>query len=135
MKTIDSGLLAVYQSAAQTITDGVTITRADGEVFRWVSHDRDIELAGETYTAQPGVQLSSLVSTAGLAVDNAEVTVLEDADITRLDLLAGRWDGAEVEIFQFDCRSAFTRLRRSSSRNAASGITPPETIFRPRPIF
>lgn len=105
-KVIDAGLLATYQSDTQTIAVCVKITRSDAEVFRWVSHDVDIEVDGETYEAQPGIELSSLVSTDGFAVDNAEIKVLEDADITRADILAGIWNGALMEISEVDWSAA-----------------------------
>jgi len=105
MKTIDAGLLAVYQSPGPTIVTLVTVTRTDAQVFRWVSLDRDLIVGGNTYLASPGVQLSSLVSTEGSGVDNAEIKILEDADITRADILAGIWDGAEFEIAETDWKA------------------------------
>lgn len=101
-KVIDPDLLETYQSDAQTIVVCVVITRTDAEVFRWTSHDVDLEISGDTYESQPGVELSSLVSTEGFAVDNAEIKVLEDDDITRADILAGIWNGATMEISEVD---------------------------------
>lgn len=106
MKEIDSGLLGTYQSDTPTIVPYVIIERTDGEVFRWVGHDLDLTIDGQAFTSQPGVQLSSLVSTEGFAVDNAEVTVLEDDDITRADILAGIWNGAEMTLGQTDWKAA-----------------------------
>lgn len=106
MKTIDSALLATYQSDTPTIATLVTITRRDAQVFRWVGLDRDVTVDGDLYTAQPGVQISALVSTEGFGVDNAEITILEDADITRADILAGVWDGAEMTIAECDWAAA-----------------------------
>ena len=105
MKTIDSGLLATYRSSTPTIAVCVTVTRTDAEVFRWIGHDKDVVVSGQTYLAAPGVQLSALVSSEGFAVDNAEITILEDADITRADILAGIWDGAEMEIAEIDWKA------------------------------
>jgi uncharacterized phage protein (TIGR02218 family) len=106
LKTIAAGLLATYRSGTPTIACCVTLTRADAQVFRWIGHDRDITIGGQVYTAQPGVQISALVSSEGFAVDNAELTILEDADITRADILAGIWDGAEMEIAEVDWAAA-----------------------------
>lgn len=113
MKTINAPLLAHYQGYAKTLAEGIRITRTDGQVFRWVNHDRDVDLyeddgspsALHTYLSQPGISLSSVVSTEGFAADTATITVLEDEDITRADILAGVWDGAEMEIFQFNWAS------------------------------
>ena len=106
MKAIDAGLLATYQSTTPTIAVCVTITRKDAQVFRWIGHDKDLVVSGQTYLAAPGVQLSALVSSEGFAVDNAEITILEDADITRADILAGIWDGAAMEIAEVDWKAA-----------------------------
>jgi uncharacterized phage protein (TIGR02218 family) len=105
-KTIDAGLLATYQSDAPTIALLVTVTRTDLEVFRWVGLDRNLTVDGDLYTAAPGVQLSSLVSSEGFGVDNAEITILEDADITRADILAGIWNNAEMTIAECDWADA-----------------------------
>jgi uncharacterized phage protein (TIGR02218 family) len=105
VKDIDSGLLGTYQSDTPTIVPYVIVERTDGEVFRWVGHDKDLLIDGQAFTSQPGIQLSSLVSTEGFAVDNAEVTVLEDADITRADILAGVWNGAQMTIGQADWKA------------------------------
>ena len=117
MKSIDAALLAEYQSSVKTIKEGVKITRTDGAVFRWVNHDRNVQLDDstdspsdlQTYLAAPGVQLTSIVSTEGFAPDTASMTVLEDADITRADILAGLWNQAEFEIFQFKWKNPGAR--------------------------
>lgn len=107
MKTISSALLAVYKSAAPTIVPYVAITRTDGSVFRWIAHDKDIELGGFLFDSAPGLDVSSIVSTDGFAVDNAEVTVLDNGnEITRGDILAGVWDGATFEIGEIDWKAA-----------------------------
>jgi uncharacterized phage protein (TIGR02218 family) len=106
MKTINAGLLATYRSATPTIAVCVTVTRTDAQVFRWIGHDKSLTVGGNLYLAAPGVQLSALVSTEGFAVDNAEITILEDADITRADILAGVWDGAAMQIAEVDWAAA-----------------------------
>jgi uncharacterized phage protein (TIGR02218 family) len=106
-KTIDAGLLATYQSTTPTLAPCFTITRTDGVVFRWAGHDADLVVDGHTYESAPGVQLSSLVSSEGFAVDNAEIRVLDTgAEITRADILAGVWDSALFEIAEVDWKAA-----------------------------
>jgi uncharacterized phage protein (TIGR02218 family) len=106
VKTIDTALLATYQSGGPTIAACVRITRTDGAVFRWVGLDRDVTVGDETFEAAPGVNLTSLVSTEGFAVDNAEITVLDTGfEITRADVLAGVWDRARFDIFEVDWKA------------------------------
>jgi len=103
MRTIPSGLLALMTSGETTLAWGLKVTRTDATVFGWTSAQRDATIGGVDYVAAPGLDVASLVSTAGLAVDNAELTVLDDGTIlTRADVLAGRWDGAAWELFQYD---------------------------------
>jgi uncharacterized phage protein (TIGR02218 family) len=103
MRTIPIALAAHWALPTTSIAWSMTITRLDGEVFRFTSHDRDVTLASEVYASAPGLDIASLVHSAGLAVDNTEVTVLaDDTIITRADIAAGVWDGAAFEIFQFN---------------------------------
>jgi uncharacterized phage protein (TIGR02218 family) len=104
-KTIDTDLLATYQSETPTIVVCVTLTRRDAQVFRWVGHNKDVTVDGNLYVSAPGVQIAALVSTDGFAVDNTEIKVLEDEDITRADILAGVWDGADMEIAEIDWKA------------------------------
>ena len=106
MKTIDAGLLATYRSQGPTIAVYVIVKRKDTHTFRWIGHDEDRLVLGELFKAAPGVQISSLVSSEGFAVDNAEITIHEDDDITRADILAGLWDGAEIEFGEIDWNAA-----------------------------
>ncbi len=107
-KTIPPALLATYQSRGPTIAVCARITRTDGQVFRWVGLDRDVTVGTEVYESAPGVELTSLVSTEGFAVDNAEITVLDTGDeISRADVLAGVWDSAKFELFEVDWRAEF----------------------------
>ena len=44
-------------------------------------------------------------SASGLAVGNNELQILPGGDFDRLDIIAGRWDAATYEIFQYDWRA------------------------------
>lgn len=110
MKTIAAGLLAEYQADGDTIADAVRIQRQDGTVYRLTAHDRNVTLdvgpGDELYLASPGYELSQLVSTAGLAVDNAEFRFLaESGFFSRADMLAGRLDVASVLLLQYSWKT------------------------------
>jgi uncharacterized phage protein (TIGR02218 family) len=98
MRTIDAGLLAHYQSGQTTLAWGIKITRKDAQVFGWTSHQRDVTISAVLYQAGPGLDVATLATSAGLAVDNSEMTVL--------DILSGKWDGAAYELFRFDWTQA-----------------------------
>jgi uncharacterized phage protein (TIGR02218 family) len=106
VRTIDAALLATYRSRGPTVVATITIVRADGQTFRWIAHDRDLTIGGHVYESAPGFDVSSIVSTEGFAVDNAEITVQDGDSITRADVLAGIWDGASMEIAEVDWKAA-----------------------------
>lgn len=104
--TIPAPLLAHYKTSTTTIAWGLKVTRTDSVVLALTSHDEDKTVDGTLYLSKPGLDISSLVSSAGFAVDNTEFTALADAALfTRPDVIAGLWDGASFELFQFNWSS------------------------------
>lgn len=103
MKTFTTALNAHYESGSTTLAVCLEVARADGLVYRFTSHDRDLLIGGHSYTAGPGLELSDLATSSGLAPDNLELRILyADDAITRDDLLAGRWDNASYRLFEVD---------------------------------
>ena len=85
---------------ATTVARAWAVTRADGRVFGFTDHDRDLAFDGVSFKASSGLSASALLQTTGLAIDNAEaVGMLSDAAVTEEDILAGRFDGATFEIW------------------------------------
>jgi uncharacterized phage protein (TIGR02218 family) len=79
------------------------VARRDGVVMGFTTHDRDLEVDGLTYRAAPGMRPSAVTLSAGFEAGALEVEgALTSAAIRGEDLLAGRWDGAAVELFQVD---------------------------------
>jgi len=103
MKTLDPDMTAMLRGRVRTLGWAATLTRRDGEVFRYCSGTVDRVIGGQTFTAAPSFTLSTITCTAGVGqVDTLDLTVLPSADMERADLLAGRWDGCRVEFNQFD---------------------------------
>lgn len=99
MKTISAGLDAHLAQPTTTLATLWTITRADGAVFRFTDHDRDLPYGGHTYAAAQGYEASEVQTSGRLNVDNLEVVgFLDAAGITQADLEAGKWDYARVQI-------------------------------------
>lgn len=74
------------------------VRRADGVAQGFTDHDRALVLAGVTYLPDSGFTARALQQSTGLAVDNTEVLGALTAEaVTEADLMAGRYDGAEVE--------------------------------------
>lgn len=88
------------ESGATTVCRAWTVTRRDGQVLGFTDHDRDLVVRGVSCRADTGMTARALQQTTGLSVDNSEAFgALSAAAITEADILAGRFDGAEVRAF------------------------------------
>ena len=102
-KVVPAGLLSNYHSDSPTVAWAIKITRTDDAVYGWTSADRDATIDAVIYESAPGLSVASFASSAGLAVDNSELTVLaDDTIITRADIPAGRWNNAAYLLFKYD---------------------------------
>ncbi|NOZ33044.1 MAG: DUF2163 domain-containing protein [Alphaproteobacteria bacterium] len=73
------------------------VTRMDGLVLGFTDHDVDLGFDGISFAADAGLSARALEQTTGLAVDNTEALgVLSSASVNEDDIVAGRYDGAEV---------------------------------------
>lgn len=99
-KTVPSGLQSQLTGQVSTLAQLCKITRADGTVYAFADHDKDIVFDGVTYLANPGMTSSALTQTGDLSIDNLEVQgVLDAASLTEEDLIGGRYDEAAVEFY------------------------------------
>jgi len=93
----DAALLAHLASGATTLARAFAVRRADGAELGFTDHDRDLSFEGLTFRAGTGMTARAIESGTGLAVDNSEAFgALSSEAITEADILAGRYDGAEV---------------------------------------
>lgn len=92
-----TGLHDHLASGATTICRTWLVRRRDGVHYGFTDHDRDLTFDGQRFKASSGMTARVLQQTTGLSVDNSEALgALTDASVTEEDLLAGRFDGAEV---------------------------------------
>jgi uncharacterized phage protein (TIGR02218 family) len=93
-----AGILAHLATGATTICQCWAVSRRDGVVLGFTDHDRDLAFEGIVFRAASGMTARALQTGTGLAVDNSEaVGALSDASVSEADLMAGRFDGAEVQ--------------------------------------
>ncbi|SDE67618.1 phage conserved hypothetical protein BR0599 [Paracoccus isoporae] len=86
-----------------TLARAWAVTRADGVVLGFTDHDTALSFAGISFRPQAGMEAQAVVQGAGLAVDNSEaIGALSDAAIDEADIIAGRWDGAEIRLWEVD---------------------------------
>lgn len=102
MKTFAGGLAAHYALDATTLCQCLKIVRSDGVSLHYTTAQIDVPVSGDVYLSAPGLEVSDLVNSSGLNVDNLEMTIIpEDSGyITRSDLLTGKWNGANFELFE-----------------------------------
>lgn len=82
---------------ATTLARAFAVTRKDGNVLGFTDHDRDLSFDGITFRAGSGMTAKAIQQGTGLSVDNTEAFgALRSDAITEADILAGRYDGAEV---------------------------------------
>jgi len=82
--------------------DAWKITRTDGTVYRFTSHDRDLTYKGETYKSCGGLSSSALQLSAELgATDNVDLSgLVYTGGITALDIWTNKLEGATVEVYR-----------------------------------
>lgn len=79
------------------------VLRADGLVLGFTDHDGELSFEGITFRPDTGLTARAVVQSSGLSVDNSEaVGALSDTAITEVDLMAGRWDSADVRLWEVD---------------------------------
>ena len=100
MKTASPALQAHLEAELSTLATMVKLTRKDGVVMGFTSHDRDLVLSGVTYKAQGGFSASALESRQGLSTDNLEIAGVIGADgLAESDLRAGVYDHARLDVY------------------------------------
>ncbi|MTD99673.1 DUF2163 domain-containing protein [Paracoccus sp. YIM 132242] len=88
---------------ATTIARAWMVRRADGMVLGFTDHDAVLTFDGIRFRPDHGMSARALVQATGLSVDNSEAEgALSDDAITERDVLAGRWDGAAVKMWEVD---------------------------------
>jgi uncharacterized phage protein (TIGR02218 family) len=113
VKVLPIALAANLASKASTPAYALRVTRQDGQVFGFTSAGRPATISGVSYSAAQGLDASAIATSAGLNVDNLELTTLDDGSLfTKADLRAGVWQGAAFLVFRY------------SWANPADGIEP-----------
>jgi uncharacterized phage protein (TIGR02218 family) len=93
---------ALQQHYAQTTTHlamAWRVTRADGQVYGWVDHDRDLVIDGVRYVARSGLTASATQTTSDLQPATLDVTAFMDVS-SEAEMEAGVWDEARVTVFE-----------------------------------
>lgn len=91
------------ETGSTTLCRCFRLTRADGALMGFTDHDDDVAFDGLTHLASAALTASEASSKLGLSPDEMEVSgALSDEAITEIDVLAGAYDGAAVEVWDVD---------------------------------
>ena len=111
MKQIPAALQAHYDSGGTCLASAILIKRTDGNVFAFTSHDLPLVLDVSpwgidsnalVFDCKQGLSASGITSTSGFAVDNLELTTLDDGSLfVREEVMAGLWQNAEFRLFRY----------------------------------
>lgn len=105
MKTLPTALATHLAAGTTTVGYLLKVTRKlpDGQIFGFTSADTDVTISGVTYRATPGLDVSSIAVEAGAAVDNLELTTLDDGSVfNRPDVMGGLWRNAAFELSRYN---------------------------------
>ncbi len=104
-------LLNHLGTGCTTVCRTWAVTRMDGVVLGFTDHDRDLTFEGVAFRAGTGLSARALQQTTGLSVDNSEAAgALSSVAVTEDDIIAGRYDGAEVSAWLVNWQDVTQRL-------------------------
>ncbi len=111
MKTLPAGMQAHLDGGATTLSWCWRLARADGQVFGFTDHDLPLTFDGTTFEPESGFTASEIRTGSDLSVDAQDAEgVLTSTTITETDILDGRWDNAEVEIWRVNWQDVNQRV-------------------------
>ncbi len=117
VKSFSPALQAHLDAGTTTLCWCWRITRADGTVFGFTDHDRTLQFDGAMFEPESGLTASEVRSSSDLSVDAQDAQgVLSSDRITETDILDGRWDAAQVEVWRVNWADTTQRvlLRRGA---------------------
>jgi uncharacterized phage protein (TIGR02218 family) len=111
VKPLPAGLQAHLDRGTTTLAWCWLIARRDGVVLGFTDHDRSLTFGGTEFEPESGFAASELRVGVDLAVDAQDAEgVLSSDRITETDILDGRWDDAEVEVWRVNWQEVSERV-------------------------
>jgi uncharacterized phage protein (TIGR02218 family) len=115
MRELQPDLSASLASRCTTLCRCMRLTRTDGQVLGFTDHDSPIDVDGSRFLPADGFEASQESAALGPSTGEWDLrAALTDDRITQEDLLAGRYDGAEVETLLVDWQNPLAYERLSS---------------------
>ena len=117
MKSLSPALQAHFDEGTTTLSWCWRISRADGVTLGFTDHDRVLTFNGTDFEPESGFAASEVRSGSDLSVDAQDAEgVLTSDRITETDIVDGRWDAAQVELWRVNWADTSQRvlLRRGA---------------------
>jgi uncharacterized phage protein (TIGR02218 family) len=111
VKSLSPALQAHLDEGTTTLAWCWRIARADGVSFGFTDHDRTLTFHGTDFEPESGLTASEVRAGSDLSVDAQDAEgVLTSDRITETDILDGRWDNAEVEVWRVNWQATSQRV-------------------------
>ncbi len=111
MKSLSPAFQAHLDAGTTTLAWCWRITRADGVSFGFTDHDRTLAFDGTDFERESGLTASEVRSGSDLSVDAQDAEgVLASDRITETDILDGRWDAAQVDVWRVNWQATSQRV-------------------------
>ncbi|MCM2291908.1 DUF2163 domain-containing protein [Allorhizobium sp. BGMRC 0089] len=111
MRDIETAFAAHLAEDATTLCSCWRVTRSDGTVLGFTDHDRDLTFLDTTFQAASGFSASDGEAENTLAASTLDIAGgFSSAAITEADLIAGRYDGARIEVYRVNWQDVSQRL-------------------------
>jgi uncharacterized phage protein (TIGR02218 family) len=105
MKILTTELAAHIAQEVTTLASCWKLILRDGTILGFTNYSADLLIDGVTYQAATGFSSSAIASNSSLAVDNMDIEgMLDSSAISEADIMAGRYDFAELEVFMVNYR-------------------------------
>jgi uncharacterized phage protein (TIGR02218 family) len=99
MKRLSGQLFDELRTKSSNIVTGWLVERLDGLKLGFTSGDTEFVYEGVTYSPTNPFSPSAVQSSNNFSVDNVNTVALINDQITKGDLLGGKWDNAKVRFF------------------------------------
>ncbi len=117
MKSLSPALQAHLDDGTTTLSSCWRIARSDGVTLGFTDHDAVLTFDGNDFEPESGFAASEVRSGSDLSVDAQDAEgVLTSDRITETDIIDGRWDAAQVELWRVNWAETSQRvlLRRGA---------------------
>lgn len=121
-RAIDNILREHLIETVTTLATCWRVTRTDGVVVGFTSHDSSIEAGGLVFKAS-GVSQTDTAATMGLDVDTTEVHgLIDDEDGVPEQVLNKLYDGAKIDVFELNYKNPPAEITETSVIWVKSGV-------------